>query len=441
VSVQLQYSIEGRTASAIAASVEEGIREGRLSPGSTLPTVRALAARLGVSPATVSAGYQTLQGRGLVSGRGRRGTRVNSRPPIPGRPDAPVPAHVRNLADGNPDPELLPALGRALSASVPGVRLYGEPPDLPRLVERARDEFYRDGVSADAVAVVGGALDGIERVLQAHLRPGDVVAVEDPAHAGLLDLLGALGLVVEPVAIDDEGPLPAALDAAIRGGAVAAVVTPRAQSPRGSALTPERGRVLRGVLRQRTELLLIEDDHAGPVSGAPAVLLSDSRRERWAVVRSVSKSLGPDLRLAVLTGSPSTIARVQGRQLVGTGWVSHVLQRVVADLWADSGVQDRLREAARTYAARREALVVELGRRGIEAHGRSGFNVWVPVPAEVPVVAALAERGWAVREGERYRLRSGPAIRVTISTLLPEEAASFAADLSAVLRRPRLTSA
>jgi DNA-binding transcriptional MocR family regulator len=366
---------------------------------------------------------------------------VNPRPPLPGVPDAPLPAHLRNLADGNPDKELLPSLTSVLSAPVPGVRVYGESQDLPRLVELARRDFDRDGVPAGAIAVVGGALDGVERVLQAHLRPGDVVAVEDPAHAGLLDLLNALGLVVEPVALDDAGPLPAALAAAIRAGARAAIVTPRAQSPTGSALTPERGRALRAVLDRHGDLLLVEDDHAGPVSGAPAVLLADPRRERWAVVRSVSKSLGPDLRVAVLAGSEGTVARVQGRQLVGTGWVSHVLQRAVAALWSDRGVQRQLRAAAETYRIRRGGLLEALKRRGIGAHGRSGFNVWVPVPAEVPVVAALAERGWAVREGERYRLRSGPAIRVTISTLAPGEAEAFASDLAAVLDAPRLTSA
>jgi len=62
----------------------------------------------------------------------------------------------------------------------------------------------------------------------------------------------------------------------------------------------------------------------------------------------------------------------------------------------------------------RAALLHALARRGIAAHGRSGLNVWVPVPDEERVARLLAEAGWAVRPGARYRQRSAPAIRVTI---------------------------
>lgn len=156
-----------------------------------------------------------------------------------------------------------------------------------RLIELAREQFCGDGVAAEHVSVVGGAMDGVERVLREHLRAGDRVAVEDPCFTGILDLLHALSLVAVPVPVDDQGLLPSDLRRAVRS-AQALIVTPRAQNPSGAALTPRRARELRSQLSARRDLLLLEDDHAGAVAGAAYLSLIDKTRERWAVVRSVS---------------------------------------------------------------------------------------------------------------------------------------------------------
>jgi len=51
------------------------------------------------------------------------------------------------------------------------------------------------------------------------------------------------------------------------------------------------------------------------------------------------------------------------------------------------------------------------------------------VREEAATIAAMAAEGWAVRAGEPYRLRSAPAVRITVSTLAPEEAPMVAAAL------------
>ncbi len=178
---------------------------------------------------------------------------------------------------------------------------------------------------------------------------------------------------------------------------------------------------------------MIEDDHAGPVAGAPALTLSGGRT-RWATIRSVSKSLGPDLRVSVIAGDALTVARVQGRQSLGPRWVSHLLQDLVARMWSDPKTSTMLQTAAETYARRRQALIEALAEHGIEARGRSGLNVWIPVAEEAVVVSAMAERGWAIRAGECYRIKSATGIRVTVSTLTRDESRSFAADLAAAIR-------
>ena len=61
---------------------------------------------------------------------------------------------------------------------------------------------------------------------------------------------------------------------------------------------------------------------------------------------------------------------------------------------------------------------------------RSGLNVWVPVAAEDAVVAHLATAGWAVRPGERYRLKSPPGIRITVATLRAAEVEPLADEVA-----------
>ncbi|MGP4001296.1 aminotransferase class I/II-fold pyridoxal phosphate-dependent enzyme [Streptomyces sp. 8N706] len=418
------YRITGRGAAAIAASVERGVGSGELSPGQLLPPLRELAEGLGVNPNTVAAAYRTLRDRGVIETAGRRGSRVRSWPASTPREmiRVDVPPGVRDVADGNPDPSLLPSLSEALTAAAARnarrPALYGDDAVGQELAALAREAFTADGVPEGPVAVTSGSLDAIERVLAAHLRPGDAVAVEDPGWGSLLDLIPALGLRAVPVAVDDDGPLPPDVEGALREGARAIVVTDRAQNPTGAAVTAERAEALRTVLAGHPDVLLIEDDHGHGIVDLPLHPLA-GRSARWALVRSTAKAYGPDLRLAVLTGDRVTIDRVRGRQRLGPGWVSHLLQDTVVHLWRSGAVDAR--GVAAAYGARRDALVRALRGRGAVAHGRSGMNVWVPVPDETAAVARLLQSGWAVAPGARFRMSSPPGVRVTVSPLSDDD--------------------
>jgi DNA-binding transcriptional MocR family regulator len=422
------------SAAELVAGVESALAQGQLAPGERLPSVRRLAGEVGLSPVTVSAAIAELRRRGLVVTEPRRGTRIGDRPPLgAARSALPVPPGARDLSLGNPDPALLPDLSRALARTQLPVRLYGEPAALPELAQLAREQLRADGIDGDSACIVSGALDAIERVIEAHLRPGDRVAVESPGYASLFDLLRARGLTLEPVAIDERGMRPEALAAALQRGASAAIVTPRGQNPTGAALDARRAAALRSVFDRAPDTLVIEDDHLGPVAGC-ALHTTVTGRRRWAATRSVAKALGPDLRLAVLVGDAQTVARVQGRQQCGPGWVSHILQRLVLELWRDEAVLALVERAATTYAARRESLLAALRERSVGAVGASGLNVWLAVADETAVVSTLLQRGWVVAPGAPFRLGDGPpAIRVTIATLQEREAQQLADDLAATL--------
>jgi len=401
--------------------------------------VRSLASELGVSPTTVAAAFRSLRGRGLVVTRSRSGVQVSWRPPVAGAwAGIVVPAGTRDLASGNPDPALLPDLAPLLRRVEPPRQLYGGDPADPRLLALVGAELENDGLATEGLVVVSGALDGIERALAAQLRPGDTVAVEDPGFAGLMHLLRAAGYALRPVEIDARGMLPAAIDEALGAGASAVVLNPRGQNPTGAAMDEPRAAELRAVLDRHPEAMVLEDDHLGPIAGAPRITLT-AGRERWAAARSLAKSLGPDLRIAVLAADPHTASRVGGRQAVGPGWVSHLLQRIAAELLADRDVAGSLKRAARIYAERRESLLAALAEQGIEVEAGSGLNVWIPVQDETATVQALQAEGWTVMPGSPFRLKTGPAIRVTTSSLDPREAGPVAAAIARSMEPSRQT--
>ncbi|MGZ6669805.1 MAG: aminotransferase class I/II-fold pyridoxal phosphate-dependent enzyme [Solirubrobacteraceae bacterium] len=437
VAVEQYHWIRGATAREIAASAESAIRDGALASGDALPTVRGLAGALGTSPATVNSAYRMLRERGFVVGQGRRGTRVARRPALraPGTAGSPPPIPARaDLSIGLADPALLPPIAPALArididAKLGVSRLEAADPEL---LDAARLGFEADGVPSDALAVVSGAMDGVERVLAAHLRPGDRVIVEDPCYPPIRDVLLALGLVPVPVAVDDMGMIPDLFGAALDRGVQAVVTVPRAQNPLGAAVGEQRAAELRASLAPHGDVLIVEDDHASLVAGAPFRSLADSSWPRWAVIRALSKMLHPDLRVALVAGDPTTIARVEGRQALGPRWVSHILQATAAELLRDPGFDGIVTRAREAYAARREALTGALAEHDVLAHGRSGLNVWVPVREEAPVARALLDAGWLVTAGEQFRFASAPGIRVTTAALDESDAPDVAAVIAAV---------
>jgi DNA-binding transcriptional MocR family regulator len=183
-------------------------------------------------------------------------------------------------------------------------------------------------------------------------------------------------------------------------------------------------------------VLLIEDDHFSLLAHAPAASIIAPTHERWAVVRSVSKFLGPDMRLAITASDPVTARRLALRLSPGTMWVSHVMQRLAATMLGDPAVREGIAEAGAHYLRRNRAFAAMLTERGFPVAPQSGLNVWVDVRRDAEEAAArLAGRGWLVRPGSEFALEKGSAgaehLRLTVHDLDDDELRRLAADIAA----------
>jgi DNA-binding transcriptional MocR family regulator len=435
----VQYHISGKSASAIADSLERAIDEGAFGNDGALPTIRELAEKLDVSPTTVNAAYSQLRTRGRIGGNRRGGSRVIALAKIPTAGAPAIRSGLRNLVAANPDPALLPPLRPFIERTIRDGRLYGDERVHPGLRAACAARLEADRIPTSAMMIASGAADAVGLALQTHLVPGDKIALEDPSYPPYRQLCAELRLQIVPVTMDARGMVPESLAKAIRAGAKALIAIPRAQNPIGAAFDQRRVQALVKELRQAPNLIVIEDDYVALLTATPLFALA-GHVPRWMFVRSLAKALGPDLRVAFAAGDALTIERMQQRQALSAGWVSWILQAAAAAMLTDAGAQKLVKTAQKTYAARRLGFARALRARGVPVDDGDGLQVWLHVDDELQVVRMLDAAGWAVDSGSRYRFNSPPAVRIVTTTLAGDDIDRLAdAVLRACSRSTRIT--
>ena len=414
-------AVTDRTARGIAAAVGRLISSGTLAVGTRLPTVRELSKELGVSPTTVSEAWQSLAAVGAIDARGRQGTFVRqpTGPATPRRYRRVTEGPGRFLLDlstGTPDPALLPELGPVI-ARVSRQSLtssYLDEPVLPELAEHLRAHWPFE---PEALTVVDGAMDALDRVAGVVVRLGDRVAVEHPTFPPLLDLLELLGAEVIGIPMDPAGMMPAGLAAAVAAGATAVFLQPRAHNPTGITLTAQRGQELADVLAG-SAAIVVEDDHSGDIASGALVSLGKWLPDRTVHIRSFSKSHGPDLRLAAIGGATDVVSAVANRRLLGPGWSSRILQAVLLEMLGHPATIATVRAARDEYAARRRAVTEVLTQAGVAFTGTDGINLWMQVADERSALLTLAAQGIGAAPGEPFMVHDDePSLRVTVGNI------------------------
>lgn len=427
------------TARGLAEAVSRAIRAGDIEPGARMPAIRKVASELSLSPSTVSNAWQRLAQAGLVFTDGARGSYVSSHiEAVPARFRRVVQHPINfsiDLSSGLPDAELLPDLKGAFSrfAGTAHSDSYLGETVLPDLGAALNADWASN---FEALTVVDGGMDALDWIVGSLVRLGDRVAVEQPGHPPLFDLLEAKGARLIPVRLDDDGLVPESLQDALEAGATLVFLQPRAQDPTGAAMTQARATALADVLEQHTALI-VEFDFDGDVSSAPLVTLNSRLPSRTIYVRGYSSSMGPELRLAAVGGPSSIIGSVIQRRHLGQGWTSRILQSLLLDLITHDASIAEVIAARKEYARRRTALASALESRGVHTTGRDGIHLWIPVANEAAALMSLASQGIGAAPGSPYDVQPGmePHISVT-SGLLPVDQADYLANAIAEAAAP-----
>jgi GntR family transcriptional regulator/MocR family aminotransferase len=464
----LKLSIPGgRGASAaLHLQLREAILEGRLATGFRLPPTRELAQMLGVARTTVVNAYETLVAEGYARVRQGDGTFVQalrrsvvaagskSRLAAP----ALVPAERAaspprfDLRLGSPDISSFPfdvwrrlaakgwrsSAGQAYEASDPA----GFAPLREAIVALA-SASRAVSCTPDDVVVVAGAQQAFDLLARTLVRPGTVVAVEDPGYRPARLAFAAAGAQMVGVPVDEEGIVVERIPKTAR----LICVTPSHQFPLGVTLSPARRLALLEFAR-RYGAMLIEDDYDGEYryDKRPLDALQTLAPGRVCYVGTFSKTLFPALRLGYAILPQGVRARLLKLRSLADGFGAPAPQWALAAFIREGHLQRHVRRMQRLYAHRRDQLLVGLSEglgeriRLLPSSAGLHFSFRVLGPVDWPrAMARAAELEMAFEPCSRYaiRSRSDDCCAIGFGLLQDEQIAPVIEGLKTVLRRPR----
>jgi DNA-binding transcriptional MocR family regulator len=370
----------------ILDAIISAIRSGAARPGERLPTQRELAQRFGVAVGTVTRSYAEATRLGLVHSTVGRGTFVAAQQPIDALPRTrPLQCFDLTISRPPPDgcnPELVRALGQIhRRADLSDLLLHQ--PIAGRQEHRVAGAMLiaRSGlrVEVDNVVVCNGVQHGLAAVLGARASPGDLVVTECLNYPGIRLATKLYRLRLQGLAIDNEGLIPEALDAACRRDRPKFLFcTPTLHNPTSAVMSRERRKEI-GAIAERHALTVIEDDICGLMPEKPLPPIASIIPERTYYLTGLSKCLSAGIRLGYIAAPTGLVDEVTSA-VQATTWIASPLVAAVVTAWVKENAVDRILAWNRSEAKARQKLASEiLGSFRYDSHLAS-FHLWLHLP-------------------------------------------------------------
>lgn len=372
----------------IVEALEADIRSGLIAPGERLPAQRAIAEALGVDLTTVTRAFNEAGRRGLVQAQAGRGTFI--RETVEGGP-----LHGQSLIDLSmntpPQPaeidfrKLFPQSMSAVLATPRGLlslqyqESTGAEPDRHAAATWLAGRV--EGVSSERIVVSGGAQSALFAICHTLLDRGDTVAGGAMTYPGLKAVAFQMGLTLLPLAMDEQGILPDALEQLCRKRAPKALyVIPSIDNPTTATLPEERRRALAAIARQHG-IAIIEDDPYAPLRNEHTPAIAGLAPDITWHIATLSKCATPALRVAYVVAPDTTGALRLAATLRATVLMVPPLLSSLASRWISDGTLNNITHAIRAENVERQKLAASiLGNIGYEADP-CGHHLWLHLPS------------------------------------------------------------
>ncbi|MDZ3830797.1 MAG: PLP-dependent aminotransferase family protein [Sphingopyxis sp.] len=382
-----------------------------LGPGDRLPSIRAFAATMGVSPSTVVEAYDRLAAEGLVRARQGSGFYVTAAALSPfalAEKLAPTERAVdpfwvsHQSLDADPaalkpgcgwlPPDWMPqqALRRALRsiARADDAMLsdYGSARGSVTLRRILMGRFAEDGIalSPDQLILTASGTQAVDLVCRFLLRPGDTVLVDDPCYFNFRALLRAHQVKVAGVPYTPSGPDIAAFEAIVAAERPRLYLTNSAlHNPTGATLAAPVAHRLLNVAAAHG-LIIVEDDIFADFEPDASVRLAALDGLNHVIrIGSFSKTLSASVRCGYIAARPDWISDLLDLQVATSfGGPSPVAAEVIANVLASGGYRKHMEDMRRRLGRMRRETAAKLQPVGIEPWlmPRGGFYLWCRLP-------------------------------------------------------------
>ncbi len=306
----------------------------------------------------------------------------------------------------------------------------------------------RHGVEPSRVVVTSGSLQGFVFLVEHLVQPGARVLVEAPTYDRPLKILARLGAEVVPLAMDDEGLQPEALERALAEGAKPAFLYTIAtfQNPSGRTLSEERRRRVVEIARAH-DLLVLEDDPYGLVrfeGDAPPTLFELEGGTNVIYASSFSKTIAPGVRVGYFVLPQELAAQIEA--LAVSTYISppFLAQATVHEFLRRGNFGPNLTRVNGLLKARRDAMLEALERHmppdATWSRPEGGYFIWLDVPSGPDTAGLLSQAeaaGVTFVKGTDFFVPGGGgerSLRLAFSFVSPEEIGEGVAKLAPLLR-------
>lgn len=413
-------------------ALRQAIQSGELPAGTRLPTHRALADRLDITPGTVTRAYHEAEQCGLLRARIGDGTYVRST-----EEESQAPAWVmRQPTAGRIElwQNLPVGMDRSEAFNAAIAPLLQDPARINALMEYSPAEgnpghractaewLQQHGVAAhpDRLLFTYGAQNGLLLALLALGLAGQPLLCEGLTYPGLISLANSLKIPLRGLAMDEQGLLPEALEQACQQGHFRALyLIPTLHNPTTVTMPLARREAILAICA-RYQLWVIEDDVHGRLAVNPPPPLVNLAPERVICVGSLSKGSSAGLRLGYLL-LPAALYRAATQAIVASSWMISPLLVEIGCRWMADGQANRLLQQQQTLLLQRGACAQQI-MHGLDLVWQSGsMHAWLRLPEPwraAALVAAAEQQGIGLAGAELFaagHFAAPQAVRLSLS--------------------------